>query len=146
MDTTTLILIGIGLAAGIGSGLFGIGGGVIIVPALVFLLAYTQHKATGTSLVILLPPVGLCAVLEYSRTGNVNWKAAVFVAVGMLLGAGIGAVIANKLSGPVLRLMFGIFVLCLGIYTIGNAMGKLRGEKKSAPQANLTMNPALHSN
>lgn len=143
MDTTVLILLGIGLAAGIGSGLFGIGGGVIIVPALVFLLAYSQHKATGTSLVILLPPVGLCAVLEYSRTGNVNWKAAVFVAIGMLVGAGLGAVIANKLSGPVLRLMFGIFVLGLGIYTINNAVGKLRGEKKSSSKTSLSMGAAV---
>lgn len=59
MDATTWILIGIGLAAGFGSGLFGIGGGVIIVPALIYLVGFSQHKATGTSLVILLPPVGL---------------------------------------------------------------------------------------
>jgi uncharacterized protein len=132
LDNTTLILIGIGLAAGIGSGLFGIGGGVIIVPALVFLLAYSQHKATGTSLVILLPPVGLCAVMEYSRTGNINWKAAAFVAVGMLLGAWVGAIIANKLSGAMLRLMFGIFVLVLGLYTINNAVEKIRSDQRTA--------------
>lgn len=126
MDTTAWIFIGIGLAAGFGSGLFGIGGGVIIVPALIYLVGFSQHKATGTSLVVLLPPVGLGAVLEYSRHGNVDWKAALIVAAMMFIGATMGALVANKVSGPSLRLMFGIFVICLGLYTVAGAVARMR--------------------
>lgn len=135
MDATTWILIGIGLAAGFGSGLFGIGGGVIIVPALIYLVGLSQHKATGTSLVILLPPVGLGAVLEYSRNGNVDWKAALIVAGMVFFGATLGAFVANKIAGPMLRLMFGIFVICLGFYTVAGALQRIaqvRREKAAA--------------
>src|SRR5207237_9073586 len=68
-------LIAIGISAGFLSGLFGIGGGVIVVPALIYAAGFTQHKATGTSLAILLPPVGLAATLEYYRNGNVGIRA-----------------------------------------------------------------------
>ena len=64
-----LLLIGIGLAAGVLSGVFGIGGGVVIVPALIYLAGFRQHVATGTSLAVLLPPVGVAAVVEYYRHG-----------------------------------------------------------------------------
>lgn len=124
-DTPTLVLISIGLSAGFASGLFGIGGGVIIVPALIYLLGFSQHRATGTSLVILLPPVGLGAVLEYYRNGNVDWRAALIVAGTVFIGAWAGAYCANKLAGPVLRLMFGIFVVFLGIYTVHGALQRL---------------------
>ncbi|HEX8834389.1 MAG TPA: TSUP family transporter, partial [Abditibacteriaceae bacterium] len=76
MDSSLLTLLGVGLLAGISAGFFGIGGGLIIVPALVYFLGFTQHKATGTSLACLLPPVGIAAVLEYHRKGNVDIKVA----------------------------------------------------------------------
>ncbi|MBV9865283.1 MAG: sulfite exporter TauE/SafE family protein [Abitibacteriaceae bacterium] len=130
VDVSLLLLITIGLSAGFASGLFGIGGGVIIVPALIYLLGFSQHKATGTSLVILLPPVGLGAVLEYYRNGNVDWKAALVVAFTVFLGAWLGAICANKLAGPILRLMFGIFVVFLGFYTVAGALRRLAQVKK----------------
>lgn len=125
ISSSFVVLLLIGLAAGLLSGIFGIGGGVIIVPALVYLLHYTMHKATGTSLAVLLPPIGLMAVLEYYRHGYVDLRAAIVIALAALLGAGLGAIAANKLSGPVLRLLFGIFVTGMGVYLIYGALRRL---------------------
>jgi uncharacterized membrane protein YfcA len=121
LGLTPLVLLLIGVISGIMSGFFGIGGGVIIVPALVYLIGFTQHKATGTSLAILLPPVGLAAVIEYYRSGNVDLRVAFIVAVGLLAGAWVGAHFANKISGPSLRLAFGIFVVLVGLYIVYGA-------------------------
>ena len=119
MNTSLVILlIGIGLVAGIASGLFGIGGGVLIIPALVYLAGFTQHQATGTSLAILLPPAGLAAVLEYYRHDSVDIKSGLIVAAALFVGGGIGAVLANHISGPHLKLSFGIFILFLGAYMV----------------------------
>ncbi|HHO76231.1 MAG TPA: sulfite exporter TauE/SafE family protein [Deltaproteobacteria bacterium] len=117
-----MLLLFVGLGSGIVSGIFGIGGGVIIVPALVYLVGLPQHTAIGTSLAILLPPVGLAAVIEFYRHGHVNLKFALIVAIGLFLGAWIGARFANRLPGPHLRLAFGMFVICLGIYVIYDAV------------------------
>jgi hypothetical protein len=124
-SSTFLLLLLIGLGAGILAGIFGVGGGIIIVPALVYLMGYSQHKATGTSLAVLLPPIGLAAVIEYYRHGYVDLHAAVVIAVASLLGAWIGAVLANKLSGPLLRLAFGVFVVLMGFYLIYGAAKRL---------------------
>ncbi len=124
LPSITLLLL-IGLASGIASGLFGIGGGVLIVPALVYLAGFSQHAATGTSLAILLPPVGLAAVLEYYRHGNVDLKTAFIVAAAMFVGGWLGALMANHIAGPYLRLMFGIFVVGLGLYLVFGALQRL---------------------
>lgn len=123
--STFIALLIIGLLAGILSGIFGIGGGVIIVPALIYLLGYSQHKATGTSLAVLLPPIGLAAVIEYYRHNNVDLYAAIIIALTALIGAWLGAILANQLSGPVLRLYFGIFVVIMGFYLIYGAIKRL---------------------
>jgi hypothetical protein len=115
----------IGLVSGIASGMFGIGGGVLIVPGLVYVLGFSQHQATGTSLAILLPPVGLAAVLEYYQHGNVDLKTAFIVAAALFAGAWLGAVFANHLKGQYLRLAFGVFVVGLGLYLIFGAMRRL---------------------
>ena len=119
------LLIAIGIAAGFLSGLFGIGGGVLIVPALIYGAGFTQHKATGTSLAILLPPVGLAAALEYYRHGNVDVRSAVIIAITVFIGGGVGAIVANRMAGPYLRLAFGIFIVCLGAYLILGALRRL---------------------
>ncbi len=126
---STLILIAIGLTAGILSGLFGIGGGVVIVPALIFLLGFSAHRATGTSLVILLPPVGLGAVWEYSRRGAVDWRAAIIVAVMVFVGATLGAFLANKLPGATLKLLFSLFLIGLGVYSLGSAISGFKTQR-----------------
>lgn len=124
--TETLLLLLVGLIAGVAAGFFGIGGGLVIVPALVFILGFTQHKATGTSLVCLLPPLGIGAVYEYSKNGNVDLRAAAVIATMLLLGGWFGGKYANKMSGPHLSLAFGVFAICVGAYTIWTAVNKLR--------------------
>lgn len=126
MDLTMIVLLLIiGLVSGIASGVFGIGGGVLIVPGLVYFLGFSQHEATGTSLAILLPPVGLAAVIEYYRHGSVDLKAALVVAAALLVGAWLGAVFANHLKGHYLRLAFGVFVMGIGVYVIFDAVRRL---------------------
>ena len=120
-----LIFIVIGSLGGIASGMFGIGGGIIIVPALVYWAGFTQHKAIGTSLAVLLPPVGLAAVIEYYRQGNVDFRAAIILAVAMIVCVWVGANLAHRISGPHLRLAFGLFVLSLGVYLIWGACKRL---------------------
>jgi uncharacterized membrane protein YfcA len=125
MDQSLFVLIGIGLVAGVLSGVFGIGGGVVIVPALIYLAGFRQHMATGTSLAVLLPPVGIAAVVEYYRHGNVNLYAALVIAVTVTIGGWFGAVLANRLAGPYLRLAFGVFVVTLGASLIIGAVRRL---------------------
>jgi uncharacterized membrane protein YfcA len=124
-DSSAVLLIAIGLVAGILSGIFGIGGGVVIVPALIYLAGFRQHQATGTSLAVLLPPIGIAAAYEYYRHGNVDIRAAAIIAVGVLLGGWLGAVVANRVAGPYLRLAFGLFVVSLGVYLIFGASKRL---------------------
>ncbi|MBI3302667.1 MAG: sulfite exporter TauE/SafE family protein [Deltaproteobacteria bacterium] len=120
-----LTFVEIGILGGIAAGLFGVGGGIVIVPALIYWAGYTQHKATGTSLAVLLPPIGLAAALEYYRHGNVDIRAAFILATTMFFGAWLGAYLANKMTGPHLRLAFGVFVLGLGVYLIYGACKRL---------------------
>ena len=121
---TTLFLL-IGLVAGLLAGVFGIGGGVVIVPALIYLAGFTQHRATGTSLAVLLPPIGFAAMWEYYRHGNVNVPAAMVIAAAVFAGGWLGAVVANRVSGPYLRLAFGVFVVVLGVSLIAGAVRRL---------------------
>lgn len=126
MDVSTIIvLLAIGSSAGILAGFFGIGGGVIIIPCLVYLLDYSQHRATGTSIAVLLPPIGIAAFIEYYRHNNVDIRAALIIAAAALIGGWVGSIFANRLSAPVLRLAFGIFILVLGISLIFSAMKKM---------------------
>jgi uncharacterized membrane protein YfcA len=126
MEPSAVVLfVGIGLVAGLLSGVFGIGGGVVIVPALIYLAGFTQHRATGTSLAVLLPPIGFGAMWEYYRHGNVNVHAAMIIAAAVFVGGWLGAVIANRVSGPYLRLSFGVFVVVLGVYLMVGAFRRL---------------------
>ena len=120
-----LIFLIIGLLGGISAGFFGIGGGIVIVPALIYWAGFSQHMATGTSIAVLLPPIGLAAAFEYYRHGNVNVRAAIILAAAMFLGSWIGAYFANQISGALLRLIFGLFVCSLGMYLIYNACKRL---------------------
>jgi len=117
-----VLMLLIGLFSGVVSGMFGIGGGVIIVPALIYLAKFSQHSAIGTSLAILLPPIGFLAVLEYYRHGNVDLKAALIVAIAFIIGGWIGAHFANHISGHLLKLLFGFFVLGIGGYLVFDAI------------------------
>ena len=126
MPTTSFfVLAAIGAAAGLLSGLFGIGGGVVIVPALIYFAGFDQHKATGTSLAVLLPPVGIGAALEYYRHGGVDIRAASIVAVTLFAAGWLSAIFANRLSGSYLRLAFGVFVIGLGVSLTYDAMQRI---------------------
>jgi uncharacterized membrane protein YfcA len=127
MDThpSIWILIAVGGVSGLASGIFGIGGGVLIVPGLIYLAGFTQHQATGTSLAVLLPPIGLAATLEYYRHGNVDLRAALILAALMFAGGWLGAIAAQRVSGPYLRLAFGLFVVALGISLVFGALRRL---------------------
>jgi uncharacterized membrane protein YfcA len=120
-----------GLVAGIAAGFFGIGGGLVIVPSLVYLAGFPQHKATGTSLAILLLPLGAGAVYEYAKKGNVDWTAAAIIGILLAVGAWIGGKYANQMKGPTLQLAFGIFAVVMGSYTIYTAASKLKAPPKS---------------
>ena len=119
---TIFILLMIGLSAGLLSGLFGVGGGILIVPSLVYGLGFSPKLAIGTSLAILLPPVGIAAVWSYHRHGNVDFKAAVIIAVMLVLGSWLGAQIAGYTNDKHMKLMFGIFLIFLGGYVIWDAV------------------------
>lgn len=120
-----LMFVVIGTIGGVASGFFGIGGGVVVIPALIYWAGFSQHLATGTTLAVLLPPIGLAATFEYYRHGNVNVRAAAILAATMFLGSWIGAYFANKMDGPSLRLLFGVFVWVLGSYLIYGAGERL---------------------
>ena len=105
----------LGLVAGILSGLIGAGGGAIIVPALVLLFGFSQHQAQGTTLAVLVPPVGLPAAWTYFKHGSVNFEVAAFVCIGFFLGCFIGAKFATGLSGVALERVFGVALLAISI-------------------------------
>jgi uncharacterized membrane protein YfcA len=107
----TLTVLFLGLAVGVLVGLLGIGGGVVLVPALVYLLHMDQHMAQGTSLLILLPPVGLGALREYWKQGQVDLRAGILCAFGMLVGGYVGGLIAVPIASRHLKGLFGCFLI-----------------------------------
>jgi len=109
--TQAIILILIGLIAGIFSGSLGVGGAIVVIPSLIFFLGLTQHQAQGTSLAFMIPPVTLLAVLNYSKQGYVNWKYAVVLAVMFFIGAYIGSEISVSIPEKVLKKLFGALLL-----------------------------------
>ncbi len=109
------LFLAIGLAAGILSGLFGIGGGILIIPALIFFAAFPTKLALGTSLGAMLLPVGLLGAYAYHQAGNLNIKASMLISLGLFLGAWGGAKLANTLPGVVLQRMFAVFIVLMAI-------------------------------
>jgi len=110
-----ILYVVLGLAAGILSGVIGIGGGVLIVPALVFLFGFTQQQAQGTTLALLVPPIGLLAAWTYYQHGLVNIRVAVFIAVGFILGSLYGARFAVGISNSTLERFFGAIIILIGL-------------------------------
>lgn len=115
---TVLILIVIGLLAGSFSGLVGIGGGIIIIPMLIYFLGFSQHQAQGTSLAIMLPPIGFMAAYQYYRAGQVNITYALIIAVAFFIGGYFGAKYAIRIPHEVLKKIFGVFLLFVALKTI----------------------------
>lgn len=114
-----LLLVLIGLAAGILSGLVGVGGGIIIVPALVFFLGFTQHEAQGTSLGLLLLPVGILAVLNYYQRGFIDLRIVAIMSLAFIAGGWLGSKMALSISQETLRKVFAIVLLYTAIRMLG---------------------------
>jgi uncharacterized protein len=108
---TIILVLALGIVAGILVGLLGIGGGIVLVPAMIYVLHMDQHLAQGTSLFILLPPIGLGALRQYWKAGNVDLRAGILCAVGMILGAYIGSKFAVPMSTQKLKGLFGGFLI-----------------------------------
>jgi len=113
-----VLYIFLGLAAGVLSGLIGIGGGMVIIPALLFLFGFTQMQAQGTTLALMVPPIGLLAAWTYYKHGAVNLHAAIFICAGFFIGGLIGAKFAVGLPNEVLKKIFGIAMTALGLQMI----------------------------
>ena len=101
---------------GIASGMFGIGGGVLLVPLLGLLFSFSQHRAQGTSLVALIPPTGVLALLAYARQGSVSWKTGWLLIPGVLLGGIAGGKLAEKLEPQRMRRVFAGILFALGTW------------------------------
>jgi uncharacterized membrane protein YfcA len=127
IDVTTVIgLLAVGVAIGAVSGMLGIGGGIFVIPALVFFFGLTHTQAVGTSLGMLLPPIGIFAFLAYYRAGHVNMPIAMFCAIGFAIGAYFGSRLVTRGVVPegTLRMLFAFFML----YIAGNIL--FRGEPR----------------
>jgi uncharacterized protein len=116
MDIQTILIIIItGIAAGMLSGLVGVGGGIIIVPSLIYFLGFSQHSAQGTSLGLLLLPAGILAVIQYYKQGDINVTAVALLAVGFLAGGYYGSKLALSLPQDTVKKLFAIFMIIVAV-------------------------------
>lgn len=109
-----LILLTVGLAAGFLSGMVGIGGGIIIVPVLVYFLGFTQHQAQGTVLFMFLLPIGILGVMNYHKQGYVDYKTALIICTTFVFGSYFGSKLSISLDQKTVKQIFGIIIIILG--------------------------------
>lgn len=133
-----ILLLVIGFIAGALSGFVGIGGGVIIVPALIYIIGMTQHEAQGTSLLLMLPPIGILAVMNYYKAGNINWMYGIVVASAFVIGGFFGSKISLKLSPAVVKLSFGFIMLYVAVTMIISGYKSYRKDEQSNRQTEET--------
>ena len=110
-----LILLAVGLVAGFLSGMVGIGGGIIIVPVLVYFLGFTQHQAQGTTLFMFLLPIGILGVMNYHKQGYVDYKTALFICSTFVFGSYFGSKLSISLDQKTIKQIFGAIIIVLGI-------------------------------
>jgi uncharacterized protein len=115
---TIIILVLIGLMAGVFGGMFGVGGAIIMIPALVYFLGVDQHTAQGTSVAIMLPPIGLFAAYNYYKAGQVNIWYAVIIAMAFMVGGYFGSKIAMVLPESIMKKVFGILLILVALKMI----------------------------
>jgi hypothetical protein len=113
--TTIIILIIIGLITGVMAGMLGIGGGLVVIPALVMVMGMSQQSAQGTSLAMMLPPIGIIAAYNYYKAGYVDIKFALLLAIAFIIGSYFGSKIAVKLPQDVLKKIFGVFLALVAV-------------------------------
>ncbi len=109
--STLIIIIVIGVITGVTAGMLGIGGAIIMIPALVFFLGFSQQMAQGTSLAVMLPPIGIIATYNYWKEGQVDWKVALILAVTFIIGSYFGSKLALNIPQPTLKKIFGVLLL-----------------------------------
>ena len=114
----TIILLLIGLIAGIISGLIGIGGAIIMIPALLYFLGMNQYEAQGTSLAVMLPPIGILAAYNYYQAGQINIKYALVIAIAFIIGGYFGSKLALNIPIGYVKRLFGIALLFISLHTI----------------------------
>lgn len=117
---TLIILVLIGLSAGVLSGFIGVGGGIIIVPALIYILGLSPLQAQGTSLALMLPPIGVLAFMQYYKDGNFNLVFASIIAVTFVVGGFFGGRFAQKVDENLIKLIFGVLMIVVAIKMIVN--------------------------
>lgn len=110
-----LMLVLIGLVAGILGGFLGLGGGIIMIPAMVFIMGFSQHQAIGTSLAVMLPPIGMFAAYNYYKAGNVNLKYALIIAVAFMAGSWFSSKFALSIPDSTLRKIFSILLVLVAV-------------------------------
>ncbi len=132
---TIALLILVGLAAGFLSGLIGIGGGVIIVPALVFFLGFTQKQAQGTSLGILLLPVGILAVMQYYKQGYLNINYVIVVSIAFVAGGFLGSKLAISLSDEKVKKIFAVIMMLIALKMLFFDSPRAKAPKERATTA-----------
>lgn len=115
---TILIIIVIGIAAGVLSGLVGVGGGIIIVPALVYLIGFSQKAAQGTSLGVLLLPVGILGVMQYYKQGHIDLKVVGYLSLGFVVGGFFGSKIALSISQETAKKIFAVVMIIIAVKMI----------------------------
>ena len=135
MTGTSLIVssLVLGLAAGVLSGMFGIGGGLVIVPVLIIVFGEPAKTAVGTSLFALMWPVGLLGVLEYWRRGEMKLAVGLWIAVGLFIGAFFGAKITGAISTATMKRAYGVFLLIMGVYFVATAGSSQRPATTPSP-------------
>jgi uncharacterized membrane protein YfcA len=110
-----LVFLAIGVVAGVLSGLFGIGGGIVIIPSLIFFAKFHTKLAIGTSLGAMLLPVGLLGAYAYYQQGNIHLKGSLLIGLGLFFGAYLGARLAQNIPSPTLQRMFAVFIVLMAI-------------------------------
>jgi len=116
--TQLIILMNIGILSGLLAGVFGVGGAIIVIPALVFILGLSQHDAQGTSLAFMLPPVGILATWNYWKAGHVNWKFALVLSLTFVVGAYLGSQLSVNIPDKLLRRIFGVLLIIMALKMI----------------------------
>lgn len=141
-------MLAVGLTAGVLSGLFGVGGGLVIVPALIVLFGFPPPTATGTSLFVILFPTGLLGVLEYWNKGNIRPIAGLWIALGLFLGAFVGARFAQRLPATTMQRFYAVFMLGVAVYFLlvppRSPTGRAQIEARPVPPDAVASPPGSH--
>lgn len=127
-----LLLVIIGFFAGALSGFVGVGGGVIIVPALVYFLGVSQHEAQGTSLLLMLPPIGVLAVMNYYKAGHINWSYGAIIATTFIIGGFFGSKLSLKLSPGLVKLSFGVIMIYVAFMMMFTGYKSYKNEQRNS--------------